>query len=277
MDHYYKGKICVVTGANSGIGYALSEDLLVRGATVYMAGRNPDKVAKAAAQLSAYGKRVRTLVVDVTKQEQVQRAIEATAAEAGRLDILFNNAGVGGTVPFEAATLEDWKTIIDTNLWSAIYGVHAAVPIMLKQGFGHIVNTSSAAGLIPFPMQALYSVTKFGVTALSECLRYEYAEKGLNFSVVCPANIATPIFGKGIDGKATGGELRVPVDAYPADKAASCILDRVAERQGIIVVPEEPMTDLWKSYVSGDAEVEDVLLQMAHDRRVSFETTGSYF
>jgi NAD(P)-dependent dehydrogenase (short-subunit alcohol dehydrogenase family) len=276
-DEYFKGKVSLVTGANSGIGYALSEDLLIRGATVYMAGRNPNKVAKAAAQLSEYGSRVRTLVADVTKQEQVQRAVEGTAAEAGRLDMLFNNAGVGGTVPFEAATLEDWKTIIDTNLWSVIYGVHAAVPIMLKQGFGHIVNTSSVAGLIPFPMQALYSVTKFGVTALSECLRYEYAEKGLNFSVICPANIATPIFGKGIDGKATGGELRIPDDAYPADKAASYILDRVAERQGIIVVPEEPMTDGWRSYVRGDKEAEEGLLQMAHDRRVSFETTGSYF
>ena len=72
--------------------------------------------------------------------------MKSTAAEAGRLDMLFNNAGVGGTLQFETATLEDWKTIIDTNLWSVIYGVHAAVRIMLKQGFGHIVNTSSISG-----------------------------------------------------------------------------------------------------------------------------------
>jgi NAD(P)-dependent dehydrogenase (short-subunit alcohol dehydrogenase family) len=89
-DDYYQDKICIVTGANSGIGYALSEELLHRGATVYMAGRSPEKVAKAAERLAAYKDRVHTVVVDVTKQEQVQKAIEDTAAQAGRLDILFN-------------------------------------------------------------------------------------------------------------------------------------------------------------------------------------------
>jgi NAD(P)-dependent dehydrogenase (short-subunit alcohol dehydrogenase family) len=225
-DDYYQDKICIVTGANSGIGYALSEELLNRGATVYMLGRNSEKVAKAAEQLATHGDRVHTLVADVTKQEQVQQAIEGTAAEAGRLDMLFNNAGVARGLLFETATLEDWKTIIDTNLWSVIYGVHAAVPIMLKQGSGHIVNTASIAGLIPFPMQALYSVTKYGVTALSESLRYEYAEKGLNFSVICPADIATPIWAK--EG------LSIPENAVPADKAAFYVLDRVAEHKGII-------------------------------------------
>jgi len=277
QNDYCKDKICIVTGANSGIGYALSEDLLNRGATVYMAGRNPEKVAKAAEQLSAHKDRVRTLVVDVTKQEQVQEAIEDTAAEAGRLDMLFNNAGIGGTLPYETATLEDWKTIIDTNLWSVIYGVHAAVPIMLKQGFGHIVNTSSVAGLIPPPFQALYCLTKYGVTGLSESLRYEFAEKGLNFSTICPANIATPIFKKTIDGKVHDEFPDAPDDAYPVDKAASYILDRVAERKGIIIVPEEPSTDLWQGYVLGMKTFEDILLRMAHERRVSYETKGSYF
>ena len=274
---YYQDKICIVTGANSGIGYALSGDLLGRGATVYMAGRNPEKVAKAAGQLAAHTDRVHAVVVDVTKQEQVQQAIESTAAEAGRLDMLFNNAGVGGTLQYETATLEDWKNIIDTNLWSVIYGVHAAVPIMLKKGSGHIVNTSSIAGLIPPPFQALYCLTKYGVTGLSESLRYEYAEKGLNFSTICPANIATPIFKKTIDGKVHDELPDAPGDAYPVDKAASYILDRVAERKGIIIVPEEPSTDLWKGYVLGMKTFDDILLQMAHDRRVSYETKGTYF
>ena len=275
-DDYFKGKSCLVTGANSGIGYAVSEELLNRGAIVYMAGRNPEKIAEASGQLSAYKDQIHTLIVDVTKQEQVQKAIEDTAAQAGRLDILFNNAGVGATMQFEKATLEDWKTIIDTNVWSVIYGVHAAVPIMLKQGFGHIVNTGSISGLIPVPFQALYSLTKFGVTGLTECLRYEYAEKGLHFSVICPANIATPIFHKAIDGKAHG-ELRIPDDAYPADKAASLILDKVAEHKGIIIIPEDPNTDLWKEYVRGDKEAEEALLKVVRDRRAAFEKGGSYF
>lgn len=105
-----------------------------------------------------------TIIVDVTVQEQVENAINNTVAETGRLDLLFNNAGVGGTLQFETATMEDWKNIIDVNLWSVIYGVHTAVPIMLKQGSGHIINTSAIAGLLPPPFQALYSLTKFGVT-----------------------------------------------------------------------------------------------------------------
>ncbi len=273
---YYKGKVCIVTGANSGIGYAISEELAKRGATVYMAGRSREKVAAAAGQLSAYGDRVRPLVMDVTKQEQVQKGIEDTAAEAGRLDLLFNNAGVGGTIPFEKATLDDWKAIIETNIWSVVYGVHAAVPIMLRQGFGHVVNTSSIAGIVPPPFQALYSLTKYGVTGLTECLKYEFADKGLYFSTICPANIATPIFNKGIDGQARG-ELRIPDDAYPVDKAASLILDRVAEHKGIIVVPEDPYTDLWKGYILGIPEVEERLLQMARERRAAFEKGGTYF
>ena len=273
---YYKGKVCIVTGANSGIGYAISEELLKRGAIVYMAGRSQEKIAKAVGQLAAYGDRVKPLIMDVTDQEQVQQGIETTAAKAGKLDILFNNAGVGGTMPFEKATLEDWKTIIETNLWSVIYGVHTAVPIMLKQGFGQIVNTSSIAGIAPPPFQALYSLTKYGVTGMTECLRYEYADRGLYFSTVCPANIATPIFNKGIDGQAHG-ELRIPDDAYPVDKAASLILDRVAEHKGIIVVPESPYTELWQGYVLGRPEIEETLLQMARDRREAFERSGTYF
>jgi NAD(P)-dependent dehydrogenase (short-subunit alcohol dehydrogenase family) len=279
---YYKDKICIVTGANSGIGYAVSEELLRRGAIVYMTDRNPEINTRVTGPLSSYKDQVHTRILDVTDQGHVQKAVEETAAQAGRLDMLFNNAGVGATIRYETATLNDWKTIIDVNLWSVIYGVHAAVPIMLKQGFGHIVNTGSIAGLIPPPFQALYSLTKFGVTGLTECLRYEYADKGLRFSVVCPANIATPIFNKGIDGKPIlGVELRIPEDAYPADKAAALILDRVAENKGIIIVPETggyggvPWTELRRRYVLG--ELDELMYQLARDRRASFETTGTYF
>ncbi|AUB59486.1 MAG: SDR family oxidoreductase [Methanobacterium sp.] len=275
-SEYYQDKVCIVTGANSGIGYALSEELLKRGAIVYMAGRNPEKVSEAAEQLSEYDDRVHTIIVDVTVQEQVENAINGTVEEAGRLDFLFNNAGVGGTLQFETATMDDWKNIIDVNLWSVIYGVHAAVPIMLEQGSGHIINTSSIAGIVPPPFQALYSLTKYGVTGLTECLRYEYAEKGLHFSTICPANIATPIFKKSIDGT-THDELKIPDDAYPVDKAAKLILDRVAEQKGIIIIPEEPYTDQWHRYILGDKEMEEVMMQMARDRRAAYEKGGNYY
>lgn len=273
---YFKDKICIVTGANSGIGYALSAELLKRGAIVYMAGRNKAKVAEAIQGLFEGKDRARPLTVEVTDQAQVQKAIEDTAKEAGRIDLLFNNAGVGGTIQYEKVTIEDWKTIIDTNLWSVIYGVHAAIPIMLKQGSGHIVNTSSVAGIVPLPYQALYATTKFGVTGMTESLRYEFMDRGLSFSTICPANIATSIFNKSIDGKAHG-DLRIPADAYPVDKAAAFILDRVAERRGIILVPPEPAPERYKMYWAGDPEAEASLRNLASERRAAYEKGGSYF
>ncbi|HPH35768.1 MAG TPA: SDR family NAD(P)-dependent oxidoreductase, partial [Methanoregulaceae archaeon] len=128
-NDYFRDKVCLVTGANSGIGFALSEGLLKRGATVYLAGRAPKKIADAAEQLSVFKDRVHPIVVDVTHQEQVQKAIEDAAGEAGRLDLLFNNAGILLMALFETATLEEWRVMVDTNLWGVIYGVHAAVPI----------------------------------------------------------------------------------------------------------------------------------------------------
>ncbi len=266
---YFKNKICFVTGANSGIGFALSEELLKRGATVYLAGRDPKKVSDAAEQLSVFEERVHPVLVDVTRQEQVQKVIEQTAAEEGWLDLLFNNAGILLMALFETATFEEWKTIVDTNLWSVIYGTHAAVPIMLRQGSGHIVNTSSVGGIIPYPMQALYNTTKFAVTGLTESLRFEYAEKGLHFSTVCPGPVATPIYAKRL-GK-PDPLMNVPGDAIPPGTAAPFILDRVAERKGMIIVPEGFHDRLWRSYVSGDPVAEEMLGAHAHNRRNALE------
>lgn len=271
-SEYYQDKICIVTGANSGIGYAVSEELLKRGAIVYMAGRNPEKVANAAKQLSSYKDQIRTLIVDVTDQHQVQKAIEDTVAETGRLDFLFNNAGVGFKSPYEKATLKDWKTIIDTNLWSVIYGVHTAVPIMLKQGSGHIVNTSSVSGIIPTPFSSLYSLTKFGVTGFTESLKYEYVGKGIYFSTICPSNIATPIFKKDMSGN-VNDEVKIPDDAYSVDKTAVLILDQVSQQKGIIVIPEEPNTYNWNEYIKGEDEE---LFQFAHALRALYEEDGNY-
>jgi short-subunit dehydrogenase len=140
---------------------------------------------------------------------------------------------------------------------------------MLRQGSGHIVNTSSVGGLIPYPMQALYNTTKFAVTGLSESLRFEYAEKGLHFSTVCPGPVATPIYEKRL-GEADPS-MKTPGDAIPADSAAAFILERVAERKALIIVPEGFHDQLWKSYVNGDPVAEEMLLVHAHNRRLALE------
>jgi len=152
--------------------------------------------------------------------------------------------------------------------------VHAAIPIMLEQGSGHIVNTSSLAGIVPYPMQVIYDTTKYAVVGLSESLRYEYAEKGIRVSVICPGDIATPIFSKLVDSKGQGAAI--PVEAYPVDKAASYILDHVAEGDGRIIVPYEPNHLIYGGYILGDKNVEEFLLKHAHDHRIRFEIGGRF-
>ncbi len=124
-------------------------------------------------------------------------------------------------------------------------------------------------------MQVIYNASKFAILGLTESLKYEYAEKGLHFSVICPGDIATPIFGKVTDNKGRGTE--VPGDAYPADKAASDVLDGVAEFKGRILVPDiEANRLIVGGYCLGDKGVDDFLLKHAHDHRLLFETEGRF-
>lgn len=139
MKSTFDGKIAVVTGGTSGIGYAVTEEMLKRGATVYVIGSRKESVEKARKSLAAY-KNSRFLVADVTVADDVKRMIDTAVAGSGRLDYLFNNAGIGMTHPTRYLTLDMWKKIIDLNLWGVIYGIHFALPVMLEQGSGHIVT-----------------------------------------------------------------------------------------------------------------------------------------
>jgi NAD(P)-dependent dehydrogenase (short-subunit alcohol dehydrogenase family) len=121
--------------------------------------------------------------------------------------------------------------MIDTNLWSVIYGVDAALPIMRRQGPGHIVNTASISGLLPFPGQALYNTTRYAVVGMSESLRFEFAEEGIYFSVVCPCNVISRIFQKPIIGAADENR-KSPADAIPADQAIRGHIDGRCEQAG---------------------------------------------
>jgi NAD(P)-dependent dehydrogenase (short-subunit alcohol dehydrogenase family) len=274
VEEYFRGKGCVVTGAASGIGFALAEALLQAGAAVFMADRDTQTLASAVEQLGAYAGRVHPMSVDVTHQDQVQHMVEDAAARHGRLDVLFNNAGIGGTLQISEATLEHWRHIIDINLWGVIYGIHAALPIMRRQGGGHIVNTSSIAGLIPFPFQALYCTTKYAVTGLSESLRFELEDEGIHVSVVCPANVASRIFGTPILGERV--EMKPPPDAIPAAQAAQIILEGVANKQGIIVLPEQ-IQEMWRQYWRDPEAAESVLRDLAQQRRSAYQTKGFYY
>ena len=229
---YYQNKVCVITGASTGIGYGLGEKLLEYGAgPVYFTARTQAKLDEAQAKLAQYGDRARFLSVDVTDPEAVQALVRRAVEENGRIDFLFNNAGIGAGGATERASLRSWARVLDTNLWGVIYGVNAALPIMLEQGFGHIVNTASIQGLIPAPYQTIYSTVKHAVVGMSESLRIEMKPRGVRVSVLCPGAVESEIFHKA--GNPT------PQNAITAEYAARWALERIAAGQGIIPVAEE--------------------------------------
>jgi NAD(P)-dependent dehydrogenase (short-subunit alcohol dehydrogenase family) len=188
----FRGRTAIVTGGGSGIGAALVRALSKRGATIVIADIDEAAAKSVAAELTG----VTTVTLDVRDAPAVAELVTRTAAEHGRLDYMFNNAGiaVGGLV--EEFTLDHWNRVIDVNLRGVIHGVHAAYPLMLEQGHGHIINTASLAGLVPGPGLAPYDAVKHAVVGLTLSLRAEAAGRGVKVSAICPGFVDTPLLGR---------------------------------------------------------------------------------
>jgi NAD(P)-dependent dehydrogenase (short-subunit alcohol dehydrogenase family) len=188
--------VAVITGAASGIGFALAKKAASEGMRVVLADVEYDALQRAADELSASGATVIAVRTDVSKAEDIEALAAKTLEAFGGVDLLFNNAGVGGGATTWETSLADWKWVLDVNLWGVIHGVHTFVPIMLKQDVPcHIVNTASIMGLISTPGFCNYRVSKFGVVALSETLYHELKEIGarVGVSVLCPGGVNTRI------------------------------------------------------------------------------------
>jgi NAD(P)-dependent dehydrogenase (short-subunit alcohol dehydrogenase family) len=235
----FKDKIAIVTGAASGIGRALGDELSRLGALVVLADINNDGVEQAAAAINQQGGRATAAPLDVSRAEDVRALVDQTIAAHGRLDYIFNNAGIGVAGEVRDLTLEHWRRIIDINLWGVIHGASAAYAAMVKQGFGHIVNTASLAGLIGSPMMTPYATTKFAVVGLSSSLRAEGEAFGVKVSAVCPGFIQTGIFAAGtyVRLRREDIEAKVPVKLLGTEQAARRILRGVARNKALIVFP----------------------------------------
>lgn len=237
------GKVAFITGGASGIGAALSVKLTALGAQVWIADRQFEVAERLARQLQSSGAAAHAIELDVRDPEAFGAAITKTVETAGRIDYLFNNAGIGIGGEVDTLTLDDWTDIIDVNLRGVIHGVQSAYPIMIRQGSGHIVNTASMAGLITTSAQGAYSATKHAVVALSKTMRVEASTHGVRVSVLCPGVVRTPILTGGEFGRNKSvsredqlklGEALRPMDADVfADKA----LRGVLRNEAIIVVP----------------------------------------
>ena len=242
----FTGKVAIVTGAASGIGRALATELAAQGARVVVADIDGDAARAAAAEIpeaTAY-------TLDVTDADAVARAVEETAAVAGRLDLMFNNAGIAIFGEARDMTLADWNRLIDVNLRGVVHGVAAAYPVMIRQGSGHIVNTASAAGLAPAPGAVGYATTKHAVVGLSTSLRAEAAAFGVRVSVACPGFIDTPIKHRTKLVSVAESERAAllaasPFRLHPADACARAILRGVARNQAIVTFTALARSGWW--------------------------------
>ncbi|WP_019909187.1 SDR family NAD(P)-dependent oxidoreductase [Paenibacillus sp. HW567] len=190
-------RVGIVTGGASGIGKALCKELLERGVYVVIADLNAEEGVRAVAELERLGGECRFAQLDVTEGTAVEDLVSSVYREFGRLDYLFNNAGIAMYGEICDMTEQNWKRIMDVNVWGVIYGVQAAYPLMKEQGFGCIANTASAAGLGLAPGSGAYSASKHAVVGLTASLHYEAEAYGVEVSCLCPAFVDTPIFDSG--------------------------------------------------------------------------------
>lgn len=189
------GKGVVITGGASGIGLATAKVFANRGARLLLADIETEALADAAEQVAAAGASVvETQTCDVSSLEAVQQLADVADERLGGTYILFNNAGVAVGGPIAQMSHDDWRWIIDVDLWGAIHGVEVFLPRMLAQGQGgHILFTSSFAGLVPNVGLGPYCVAKYGVVALAEVLRREVRDSQIGVSVLCPMRVGTNI------------------------------------------------------------------------------------
>ena len=197
MDIDLTGGVVAITGASSGIGEATALACAQAGASVALAARRADRIDALAERIAREHPSVRALAIptDVGEEEQARAFVERAHAELGRLDALVNNAGVMLLGPIEGAPTDEWRRMIDANLFGVLYCTHAALPLMRAQGAGHIVNVSSVAGRVARAGSGVYNLTKWGVNAFSEALRQECVDVGIRVTIVEPGAVATELPG----------------------------------------------------------------------------------
>lgn len=223
MADRFKDKVAIVTGGASGIGRALSEALYRRGSRVVVADIDLARAQHVAASFDGPNGHARAAAVDVTRPDLMKQLVTDTVSSFGRLDYMFNNAAATATRgELRDLPLEPWHRAIDVNLLGVVHGAVTAYSVMIRQGYGHIVNIASIAGLVGFPTSIPYSATKAAVVNLSFSLRAEAAAQGVKVSVVCPG----PIHGE-----------KERVELMGVERAAQLILRGVERNQGIIVFP----------------------------------------
>ena len=230
------GRVAVITGASSGIGAATALAFARAGMPVVLGARRAERLRELAERIENTGGRARPVPTDVVQSDQVERLVAEAVEAFGRLDVLVNNAGVGYFAPLASTPAAEAAYLFDVNVLGTLHGIRAAVPIMRRQGAGHIITVSSIVGKRAMPGQGVYAATKFAQVALSEALRLELAGSNIRASLICPVSTTTEFFAVAAARSPMKFAPTGPI--YSAEQVAAAILRCVRRpRPEVLIYP----------------------------------------
>ncbi len=253
----FKNKVAAITGAASGMGRSLALQLASRGCHLSLSDVNEVELARTAELARVMGVKVTTMRLDVADREAVQAWALQSQTDHGKVNLIFNNAGVSLAVPVESARIEDFHWLMNINFWGVVHGTQAFLPLLRASGEGHVINTSSLFGLLSMPTQGTYNASKFAVRGYTEALRMELEIEGASVSATCihPGGIATNI---ALAGRVDDSVQRITgsgverfkksankaIQTTTADSAAAQIIKGVEQNaRRVLVGPDAKMLD----------------------------------
>jgi len=187
----FRGRTVLITGGGRGLGLSIARQLAGEGANLVLVARSESELESAKRELEGEGAKVLTVVADVTRKADCERAVKAASERFGTLDALVNNAGIIQVAPLEHMSDDDFKSAIDLHIYAPLWMSRAAMPYLKKGRQGRIANIASFGGLVAVPHMAPYAASKFGLVGLSDALRNEVAKDGVRVTTVCPGIIRT--------------------------------------------------------------------------------------
>jgi len=184
-------RVALVTGGTRGIGEAIARRLAAEGFSVFISGRTEQSTNAALERLAREGIALRGFAADARREQDQKRLVESVAREGGRLDVLVNNAGLGHFAPVDRLSPDQFREVLETNLFGPYYAVHYAAPLMKENGGGFIVNIASLASVNAFAGGAAYNASKFGLLGFSEAAMLDLRHDGIRMATVLPGSVAT--------------------------------------------------------------------------------------
>lgn len=249
----FKDKVCVVTGAASGIGAACAKALAAEGAYVVMTDIRSDMIDITLQEITQAGGKGEIHIVDVSDRDAMFALADHVEKQHGGADVILNNAGVAHSAPVAEMTMDNFNWVMDIDFWGVVHGTQAFLPHMIARKSGHIANVSSIFGLIGVPSQSAYNAAKYGVLGFTEALRHEMDGKNIGVSTICPGGINTNIvrharLAQGPNAEAEREEAIVKFQQLTRtqpDQAAQIILTGIRKNKPrILIGPDARLVDI---------------------------------